>query len=215
MLYNFKKVDLIFFTFLAMATELISSLSFSKLNSGFYFSFAILIFVVFSIRWGKIAVVSFVLSGIPLLFTEPNGHISNIGYRILFYVLTNIFAVIPILIYGKRSRNRIATSPLWLSLYVLSVILSLSIGKELALLIINKDPLGGVAYFVSQIFTLILTILILIILSRLKTKLVFDMTENFEEKVEEDDFKGIKEKGESETNEQNSSETRQNEENFA
>lgn len=198
-----------------MATELISSLSFSKLNSGFYFSFAILIFVIFSIRWGKIAVVSLVLSGIPLLFTQPNGNIPNVLYRILFYVLTNLFAVIPIWIYGKRSRNKIAASSLWLFLYVLSVVLFLSIGKELALLIINKDPLGGVRYFVSQIFTLILTVLILLILSHLKTKLICDMTEYAEEEIEEDDFKEIKEKGESETDEQNSNETRKNNENFA
>ena len=149
---NMKKIDLVFFTILAIAAELISSLSFKHLHSGFYFSFAILIFIVFSIRWGKIAIVSLVLSGIPLLFTDPVGSFQGIEIwkGILYHIVANGFAVIPIAIYGKRNRDKIAKSPLFIFLYVLSVFLSLSIGKEIALLILYKDPLGVSLVHISE-----------------------------------------------------------------
>ncbi len=215
---NMKKIDLIFFTILAVLAELITSLSFKYLRSGFYFSFAILIFIVFSIRWGKIAIISLVLSGIPLLFTDPIGgsfQIKEIWQGILVHIVVNGFAVIPIAIYGKRDRNKIAKSPLYLFIYVVTVFLSLSLGMEIVLLIINRDPIGAWRYFSSRIFTLILTFIILLILLHLKTKLICDMTRYLEEEVIEDCFNEILEKGESETNERNTDETRERQENFA
>lgn len=214
---NLKKIDFIFFTILAIAAELISSISFSKLHSGFYFSFSILVFIIYSIRWGKSAIFSLILSGIPLLFTQPIGNALGleIWKGILYHMLVNVFAVIPIWIYGSRNRDKIISSPFLLFLYVFFVFLFLSIGKEIALLIINRDPLGGIKYFVSQIFTLVLTVLILFILLRLKTKLICDMTEYLRETKEDICINENMEKGESETSEHNSDETRENQENFA
>ncbi len=211
---NLKKIDFIFFTVLAIVAELISSISFSKLHSGFYFSFSILIFIIYSLRWGKSAIITLVLSGIPLLFTQPIGNVLGIEIwkGILYHMLVNVFAVIPIWIYGNRNRNKIIANPTLLALYVFCVFVSLSIGKEIALLIISRDPLGGIKYFVSQIFTLVLTILILLILLRLKTKLICDMTEYLKEAKEEICMNENMEKGESETSEHNSDETRENQE---
>ncbi|MCM1130884.1 MAG: hypothetical protein NC310_03980 [Roseburia sp.] len=213
-----RKVDLIFFTILAIAAELITSISFAKLNSGFYFSFAMLIYIIYSLRWGKIAIVSLILSGIPLVFVQPIGQIASLDIwkGILYYMLSNVFAVLPIAVYGNRNRNKIIESPFLLFLYVLLVFICVSIGKEIALLIINNDPLGGVKYFVSQIFTLILSILILYILCRLKTKLVCDMNEYIKEEQEQEDYvEKILEKGESESDERNKDENGENQEHFA
>lgn len=213
-----KRIDFFFFTILAIAAEFISSFSFSKLNSGFYFSFATMIFIIYSLRWGKVAIISLLMSGVPLLFTQPVGNALSpeIWKGIVYHILANGLAVLPILLYGSRNRNKIIESPFWLSLYVFLVFLFLSLGKEIALLIINQDALGGIKYFVSQIFTLVLTILILLILTKLKTKLICDMNEYFKEMEKpEDCFNETMEKGESETDERNSSETSQNQENFA
>ncbi len=211
-LNQLKKIDLIFFTILSIVAEFITAFSFSNLKSGFYFSFAIMIYIIFSIRWGNIAIVSLILSGLPLIFIQPIGNIQSIEIwkGILYYMIANATAALPMLIYGKRSRNKIVSSPLWLAGYVLVVFLSIAIGKEIALLIISQDPLGGVKYFLSEIFILVITILVLLILSRLKTKLVYDMHEFFKEEeivIKDDYIKQIQEKGESETDGQNSNET--------
>ena len=188
---------------------MVTAISFANLSTGFYFSFAILIFIIFSIRWGNISIIALILSGIPLIFIQPIGNWQSIEIwkGILYYMVVNVFAIIPIAIYGKRNRNKLISGPIILTLYVLAVFLSLSLGKEIALLIINGDWLGGIKYFISEIFILVVSVVVLLVLAKLKIKLICDMDEFMkEEKLEDDYVNKIQEKGESETNGENSDE---------
>ncbi|MCI9182555.1 MAG: hypothetical protein HFG90_04785 [Acholeplasmatales bacterium] len=206
---NLKKMDLVFFSIISIIAELVTAISFANLSTGFYFSFAILIFIIFSIRWGNISIIALILSGIPLIFIQPIGNWQSIEIwkGILYYMVVNVFAIIPIAIYGKRNRNKLISGPIILTLYVLAVFLSLSLGKEIALLIINGDWLGGIKYFISEIFILVVSVVVLLILAKLKIKLICDMDEFMKEEKLEDDFVNkIQEKGESETNGENSDE---------
>lgn len=206
---NLKKMDLVFFSIISIIAELVTAISFANLSTGFYFSFAILIFIIFSIRWGNISIIALILSGIPLIFIQPIGNWQSIEIwkGILYYMVVNVFAIIPIAIYGKRNRNKLISGPIILTLYVLAVFLSLSLGKEIALLIINGDWLGGIKYFISEIFILVVSVVVLLVLAKLKIKLICDMDEFMKEEKLEDDFVNkIQEKGESETNGENSDE---------
>lgn len=206
---NLKKMDLVFFSIISIIAELVTAISFANLSTGFYFSFAILIFIIFSIRWGNISIIALILSGIPLIFIQPIGNWQSIEVwkGILYYMVVNVFAIIPIAIYGKRNRNKLISGPIILTLYVLAVFLSLSLGKEIALLIINGDWLGGIKYFISEIFILVVSVVVLLVLAKLKIKLICDMDEFMkEEKLEDDYVNKIQEKGESETNGENSDE---------
>lgn len=191
-------MDLVFFSIISIIAELVTAIS-----------FAILIFIIFSIRWGNISIIALILSGIPLIFIQPIGNWQSIEIwkGILYYMVVNVFAIIPIAIYGKRNRNKLISGPIILTLYVLAVFLSLSLGKEIALLIINGDWLGGIKYFISEIFILVVSVVVLLILAKLKIKLICDMDEFMKEEKLEDDFVNkIQEKGESETNGENSDE---------
>lgn len=202
-------MDLVFFSIISIIAELVTAISFANLSTGFYFSFAILIFIIFSIRWGNISIIALILSGIPLIFIQPIGNWQSIEIwkGILYYMVVNVFAIIPIAIYGKRNRNKLISGPIILTLYVLAVFLSLSLGKEIALLIINGDWLGGIKYFISEIFILVVSVVVLLVLAKLKIKLICDMDEFIkEEKLEDDYVNKIQEKGESETNGENSDE---------
>ncbi len=202
-------MDLVFFSIISIIAELVTAISFANLSTGFYFSFAILIFIIFSIRWGNISIIALILSGIPLIFIQPIGNWQSIEIwkGILYYMVVNVFAIIPIAIYGKRNRNKLISGPIILTLYVLAVFLSLSLGKEIALLIINGDWLGGIKYFISEIFILVVSVVVLLVLGKLKIKLICDMDELMkEEKLEDDYVNKIQEKGESETNGENSDE---------
>lgn len=202
-------MDLVFFSIISVIAELVTAISFANLSTGFYFSFAILIFIIFSIRWGNISIIALILSGIPLIFIQPIGNWQSIEIwkGILYYMVVNVFAIIPIAIYGKRNRNKLISGPIILTLYVLAVFLSLSLGKEIALLIINGDWLGGIKYFISEIFILVVSVVVLLVLAKLKIKLICDMDEFMkEEKLEDDYVNKIQEKGESETNGENSDE---------
>ncbi len=202
-------MDLVFFSIISIIAELVTAISFANLSTGFYFSFAILIFIIFSIRWGNISIIALILSGIPLIFIQPIGNWQSIEIwkGILYYMVVNVFAIIPIAIYGKRNRNKLISGPIILTLYVLAVFLSLSLGKEIALVIINGDWLGGIKYFISEIFILVVSVVVLLVLAKLKIKLICDMDEFMkEEKLEDDYVNKIQEKGESETNGENSDE---------
>ena len=199
-------MDLVFFSIISIIAELVTAISFANLSTGFY---AILIFIIFSIRWGNISIIALILSGIPLIFIQPIGNWQSIEIwkGILYYMVVNVFAIIPIAIYGKRNRNKLISGPIILTLYVLAVFLSLSLGKEIALLIINGDWLGGIKYFISEIFILVVSVVVLLVLAKLKIKLICDMDEFMkEEKLEDDYVNKIQEKGESETNGENSDE---------
>ncbi len=121
-LNNLKKMDLVFFSIISIIAELVTAISFANLSTGFYFSFAILIFIIFSIRWGNISIIALILSGIPLIFIQPIGNwqkYRDLGSGILYYMVVNVFAIIPIAIYGKRNRNKLISGPIILTLYVL------------------------------------------------------------------------------------------------
>ena len=73
--------------------------------------------------------------------------------------------------------------------------------------IIELDWLGGIKYFISEIFILVVSVVVLLVLAKLKIKLICDMDEFMkEEKLEDDYVNKIQEKGESETNGENSDE---------
>ena len=95
-LNNLKKMDLVFFSIISIIAELVTAISFANLSTGFYFSFAILIFIIFSIRWGNISIIALILSGIPLIFIQPIGNWQSIEIwkGILYYMVVNVFAKI-------------------------------------------------------------------------------------------------------------------------
>ncbi len=173
---QFKKLDIYIFSILSIICEFLSSFFFKRLDSGFYLSFSLLLFLISSLRWGIKGIIPFIVSGIPLIFLD------NIGYLngTLYYVIANAFAVVPIVIFElfikkNRSRNVIIKSPYSLLLYSLLCMISLSVGKALVLLIINHDftAIGG--YLVSNIFTFVLSYIVLYILSKVKNSIVTDM----------------------------------------
>ena len=91
-------MDLVFFSIISIIAELVTAISFANLSTGFYFSFAILIFIIFSIRWGNISIIALILSGIPLIFIQPIGNWQSIEIwkGILYYMVVNVFAIIQI-----------------------------------------------------------------------------------------------------------------------
>lgn len=164
--------DLFIFTILAVISEFLSSYFFKKVGSQFYLSFSTLIFIIASIRWGAYSVAVAVLSGIPLLFTQNQNDMYS---GILYYCIANVFAVIPIIVYGRRDRNLIVNSPYEFFLYILSILICMSISKGIALIIINHDYLGFYKYFVSMIFTFSINVIILFLFRRFKSELLIDM----------------------------------------
>lgn len=172
-----KLFDLIMFSILSVLCEFLSIFCFKKMHSGFYISFASLLFLILSIRWGSIAAIPFMLAGIPSLFLDPIG----IWQGIIYYLIANGFAAIPIFLYRNKNRNEIIKHPERVIIYVLLVLVSLSFGKGLAILIINKDLNGMLSYLVSMIFTFVINLIVIMIFIKSKSQLVYDMNQYLKE----------------------------------
>ncbi|UKI50336.1 MAG: hypothetical protein L6U99_02540 [Clostridium sp.] len=61
------------------------------------------------------------------------------------------------------------------------MLVSLSFGKGLAILMINKDLNGMLSYLVSMIFTFVINIIVIMIFIRSKSQLVYDMNQYLKE----------------------------------
>lgn len=61
------------------------------------------------------------------------------------------------------------------------MLVSLSFGKGLAILMINKDLNGMLSYLVSMIFTFVINIIVIMIFIKSKSQLVYDMNQYLKE----------------------------------
>ena len=163
-LKNFRFFDLFVFTLLMVVSEFLSSFLFDVLSSGFYLSFSTLLFLIVSIRWGWWALIPFVLSGIPLVLKGDY----DLVLGIIYHCVVNAFAIIPILFLGKKDRNVVKKSNLALIIYILSVLISLSLGKGLVIFIHSKNIAGMYGYFVSMLFTFVVNTLLMFLFVKSK-----------------------------------------------
>lgn len=168
---KFKKLDLGIFCFLGALSEFLSYFLLTKFTSTIYVSFGVLLFIIASIRWGRSSIIVLLISSIPLLFVT---HVPPLE-GILYYVVGGLFASVPIMIYGKKDKNKLRDKPLSLFLYTLAVFLSLTIGKSFMLIILGDNQNVFASYFGSILLTLVITIIFVLLLNTMKQELVVDM----------------------------------------
>jgi hypothetical protein len=173
---SFKKFDLACFSVLAAISEIMSHGLLNVWNSGFYFSFSTVLCLIAMLRWGSIGIIPGVLGGIfGIFFSEM-----DLWNGLLYYGVANLFLVVPMLIYGKRDRDRISRDSLWLLLYILLSHVCLSVGKGLAIFLITGEVTGCVDYFGATFLILVMNGLICLVL-KMREGLICDMRNYFNE----------------------------------
>lgn len=173
-IYQFMVLDLTLLSLLSAASELMGNGLLTIWNSDFYFSFSIAVCLIAMIRWGFAGVVVGIIGGIPgMLFSDMGG-----GGGVLFYAAANLFLGIPILLYGKRDRDRIAGSWLFLTFYVLVSHISLSIGKGIVILLLTGETTGMIDYFGATFLILAINLIVCLVL-RTREGLICDMRNYF------------------------------------
>lgn len=175
-------MDLIVFSIIAAISEFLPFFLLKKLDSAIFVSLGTMIFIISSIRWGRVSVVVLIVSSLPLFFVTE----ANIKESILYYGVANLFAAIPIMIYGNRDRDMLR-NPFWrYCVYILSVFACLSIGKGIVLLILSDFEIGFTTYISSIALTVMIDCLFLFLLNSRKIELIMDM-DNYLERVSEGD----------------------------
>ena len=173
---SFKKFDLVCFSVLASISEIMSYALLNVWNSGFYFSFSTVLCLISMLRWGAIGIIPGVIGGIfGIFFSEM-----NLWSGLLYYGVGNLFLVIPMLLYGRRDRNRISEDTLRLFLYIFLSHICLSVGKGFAILAISGEITGCIDYFGATFLILVMNEIICMVL-KMREGLICDMRNYFNE----------------------------------
>jgi hypothetical protein len=166
----FLYLDLLFFSILAAISEIMSYKLLEYWNSGFYFSFSMVLCLISMIRWGAVGVVVAMIGGIPSILFSP----MPLWSGILFYILSNAFIGIPMMVYGSRNRNTIAEGHVFLLLYIFLSHCSLSAGKGIVIFLLTGETTGVKDYFGATFFTMIINIIVCCVL-QMRKGLICDM----------------------------------------
>ncbi|MBT9780057.1 hypothetical protein GPL15_26680 [Clostridium sp. MCC353] len=173
-IYQYQWFDLALLSVLAAISELMGSGLLSVWSSDFYFSFTIAVSLIAMIRWGAVGAVVGMIGGIPgIMFSDM-----NVFGGIMFYVLANAFLGIPMLLYGKRNRDDIAESPVFLMLYVLVSHICLSAGKGIVIFFLTGEVTGAVDYFGATFLITVIDLIVCLVL-RMRKGLICDMRNYF------------------------------------
>lgn len=161
---QFKTVDLVVFSVLALISEFVSIQLLNVFDgAGMVFSFAILITLIAIYRWGYIGSIVYVVAGLGSLFVS-----TNYGVNILYYPIANIAIVGTVLVFKVLKKEDFKTKGLYLFIYSVVPILFLSISKGLILWIVDGNVFGFTDYFASQLLTILITFIVLNLVVRVE-----------------------------------------------
>lgn len=182
---SFRYLDLLFFSILAAVSEIMSYETLKFWSSSFYFSFSMALCLISMIRWGAAGVAVAMIGGIPgILFSDM-----PFWSGFLFYVLSNAFIGIPMLVYGHRNRDTIANGHVFLLLYIFLSHCSLSAGKGMIIFLLTGELTGAMDYFGATFFPLMINIIVCCVL-QMRKGLICDMRYYFTEMEGEENGNG-------------------------
>jgi len=174
---QFRIFDLVFFSVLAMVSEIMGEiLHLQFTGAGFYLSFSVLVAFIAIVRWDEFGVIVMIVAGLPMIILGPN----IILHNIIMYPIANSFIIFTALVIKRVDKEDLIEDPLKLLGIVLLAYLSVSLGKTFGLLLIGDSFIkGGVIYFTSQLFNILMTYIVALLL-RNRQGLLVDMKTLFE-----------------------------------
>lgn len=167
---SFMLLDLLLFVILATLSEFMGNLLLQTWHSSFYFSFSTALCLIAMVRWGTAGAVVGMLGGLPGMLFSGLPFFSGF----LFYGIANLLIGLPMLLYGKRERNRLAGHYGLLSLYILLSHICLSLGKGIVIFLLTGEMTGAVDYFAATCFILVMNLILCCVLKS-RDGLICDM----------------------------------------
>jgi len=182
-LLQFRVIDLVVFSVLSLITTFMGEYIHLRMpGAGYYLSFAMLIAIIAMVRWGMIGAVTSVVGSFVMVVLGAN----SIGVDIIMYPIASVFLFGAGYLYNKIDRDVWVNDSIKLFWLVLLAFVALTIGKSFGLLILGESFLpGGAMFFLSQLFNIVITYVVLLIVRR-KDGLLVNMYKYFEGHYVED-----------------------------
>ena len=176
-LEQFRIFDLVFFTVLATISEIMGEvLQLQFTGAGFYLSFSVLVAFIAIVRWDEYGVIVLIVAGLPMIILGPN----IILHNIIMYPLANCFIIFTALVIKRMDKEDLLEDPLKLLGVIVLAYLSVTLGKAFGLLLIGEAFIkGGGIYFITQLFNILMTYIVVLLL-RKREGLIVDMKKLFE-----------------------------------
>ncbi|MDD3999658.1 MAG: hypothetical protein PHX62_02015 [Bacilli bacterium] len=172
-LKQYRNLDLLMLSILAIISEFLGTFLLEKLSVGFTISFASLIAIIAIFRWGYRGGLAYVLAGIPMLFLYQEYSFLN---NLLYYLIGGSFIFIIPIVFKNHSLDAIRNKSSTFNLFIIFLYLSIVFGKSLTLFVLGENLFSSLrAVMGSFLFTIVISIIILNLLKK-TSGLITDMT---------------------------------------
>jgi len=175
-LKKYRIVDLVFLSIFAGFAEVLTNVAQKQVAfSGYILNFSMLVTVIAMIRWGRLGAIPYGIAGIVSYFfrittTDISQYIGIDYIETFFYdIIPNFFVFISLLPFIKITRTKIVKNNLMFASFILMAFIIVAFLKGvIATLFGTGFVVGSVDYLMYNIFSIILTIIIAILLKRRK-----------------------------------------------
>lgn len=169
-LKQFRTVDMILFSLMALVAGVVSDIYIGQLSTAFYYSLKTAVCLIVMIRWGKYGAIPIFVASLGAVALSDMVLIEGL----LYHCLADLCLVMPILIYGPRDRNKLM-SPWYRTVgYVTLSHISLAVGKGIAIFLVAGEVTGVIDYFAANVMILVMDCIVLLVMRNI-TGLVVDV----------------------------------------
>lgn len=177
---KFLLFDLVFWSLLAIISEVVNMKVLNLYYSGFYFSISMLIVFIAIFRWGYIGAVTAFAVSITATLVLKDADIISYAVNVLgsFGILVSVFVL------KKMTRPVVLQSGFASILYILSGYSTVLILRSAILTISGANFINALVLIFSNELLSMFAITVLFILFRKQTKLMNDMNKVFDESEE-------------------------------
>lgn len=179
---NVMYFDLIILTILSFLSDFFGYYLVGEIGSSFYLTFSLAITIIAMVRWGTIGVITYVVSGLSLLYLKSS---TSIGINFIYEVVANAFVCVPFLIHSVVYKT-IKVEKI-ISLTIMSII-TLSLAKGVVLVIVDGEMMSIINFFMSSMLINIMNIGLILLLKITKSQLLIDMVEFTTKEINQEDL---------------------------
>lgn len=180
---TFRVFDICFLGLVGFSSYALSIWAFGYLNQTNYFlQFSIVVSFLAIVRWGRVGLISYLISTLPAI-TLFNG--SNINF-IFFDIFTMVMLIIPAIQIEKASNKKILENKLYAIVLIISLFVFESIGASLYYWIFEGQKLAQIFIisFSTYLFQIIMNIVVYFVIRNVPS-LFFDLKSELERKDQE------------------------------
>jgi len=156
---KYCEIDLSVLIILAVVTQLMGQLLSQQFpEANYYLNFSILVGMLAIIRWGYLGSIVYIIAGFAMFFISDVSAIKTL----LLYPFANAFIILAINFFKIFKVEKLKENNLILILFIITVFVSVSIGKGVAAFLLGEQLLPTILYYLTiNLFNIVMVFIVL------------------------------------------------------